>query len=457
MDFNKQKMMEFFHSGKSLSYEFRMDALKKLQRALWDYEDELTQAIFQDFNKSAFEAFMTELLMVNDELDIMMKNLKTFMKPKKVGTSLLHFKSSSRIYYEPYGIVLIISPWNYPITLSLTPLIGAIAAGNCVVLKPSSKTTRTSAVLSQLLTSIFPKEYVTVVQGSSDQTHALIQEEMDYIVFTGSPSVGEEILASAAPMLTPVLLELGGKSPAVVFSDADIEKASARLVWGKLVNAGQTCIAPDYLLLEESIAETFIAQLTEDIVKYYGDNPLESEDFPSIIDEKNYERIKSYLHLGECVYGGKFDDAKRKIHPTLLLNPPRDSDVMTTEIFGPVLPILTFTEHQEPVHQIRSLPKPLAFYLFTEDQSKIDWYMENISFGNGCINDTLIQFANSNLPFGGVGNSGMGQYHGEHSFETFSHQKSVSKKTNAFDIPLRYPPYSEKKLNTLKKIVRKIP
>ncbi len=457
MELNQQQMRAFFHSGKTLSYAYRIEALEKLKRALSTYEAALLDAVYQDFGKAPFETYMTELLMVSEELDYMLKHLRQLMKPQKVATPLLHMKSSSRIYHEPYGIVLLISPWNYPITLSLVPLMGAIAAGNCVVMKPSSKSWHTTEVLAELIASIYPEDYVTLLRGPSSIVYEVIENGVDYILFTGSPEVGQKILKAASSSLTPVLLELGGKSPAVVFADANLEKAGARLIWGKVVNAGQTCIAPDYVLVEETMAEKLMEHMMWAIERYYGKEPLESPDLPSIINTENYERVKSYLTQGKLIYGGRYDDKRRKIAPTLLLNPDLSSEVMTREIFGPVLPVITFREPEEPVNIIRSRPKPLALYLFTENSQTIDWYMEHMAFGNGCINDTLIQFANAHLPFGGVGHSGMGKYHGKYSLESFSHRKAVSRKTTAFDITFRYPPYTADKLKQLKRFMKWLP
>lgn len=449
-NFQKDKMKEFFNSGKTLDYNFRIDALKKLRDALIKYEEKLIEAVNKDFGKAYFETYMTEILTIADELDFFLKNLNKLMKPEKVSTPIAHFKSKSKIFYEPYGIVLIVSPWNYPITLSLSPLIGAIAAGNCVVLKPSSKTTHTSDILEELLEETFSRDFVTVIRGSSEVTHELIREDLDYVVFTGSPKAGKDVATTAANFLTPITLELGGKSPTIVWEDGDLKNASKRILWGKCVNAGQTCIAPDYLLLHKNVKEEFIDLLKKDIVEFYGENPLENSDLPSIINENNYNRLKSYLEKSDIIFGGRFDDEKLKIEPTLLINPDLDSDIMQDEIFGPILPIIIIEGISETLDIIRSRPKPLAFYLFSKDEEKINYYIENISFGNGCINDTLIQFANSNLPFGGVGQSGIGEYHGKYSFETFSNKKGMSRKTDLFDIELRYPPYTEKKMELLK-------
>lgn len=449
-NFQKDKMKEFFNSGKTLDYNFRINALKKLRNALIKYEEELTKAVNKDFGKAYFETYMTEILTVADELDFFLKNLKKLMEPDRVATPIAHFKSKSRVFYEPYGIVLIISPWNYPITLAFSPLIGGIAAGNCVVLKPSSKTKHTGDIIEKIIKETFPPEYVTVVRGSSDVTHELIREDLDYVVFTGSPKAGKDVATTAANFLTPITLELGGKSPTIVWEDGDLENSSKRILWGECVNAGQTCIAPDYLLLHKNVKEEFIELLKKDILEFYGENPLENPDLPSIINEKNYNRLKSYLKEKEIIFGGRYDDEKLKIEPTLILNPDLDSKIMKDEIFGPILPIIIIEDIEETIEIIRARPKPLAFYLFSKDEEKIDYYIENVSFGNGCINDTLIQFANSNLPFGGVGQSGIGEYHGKYSFETFSNKKGMSRKTDLFDIELRYPPYTEKKMKLLK-------
>ncbi|CDZ74567.1 Aldehyde dehydrogenase [Peptoniphilus sp. ING2-D1G] len=453
--FNKEKMLEFFNSGATMPYEFRIKSLKKLKNALFKYQDEIAKAIKKDFNKSYFETYMTEIMTVKDSLDYMLKNLKYLMKPKKTPTSLLHFKSSSKVFYEPYGIVLVISPWNYPVNLSLSPLIGAIAAGNCVVVKPSSKTKNTSVVLEKTIKEIYEPDYVCVIQGSSEATHALINQNLDYIMFTGSVRAAKEVAKSASQYLTPMTLELGGKSPAVIYGDCNLKNAAQRLTWGKFVNAGQTCIAPDYLLVEKNVVNPLIKAIKTAIMSFYGEEPLCSDDLASIIDENNYRRLKSYLSQGEILFGGRFEDSKRKIEPTILFNPNLDSNVMKEEIFGPILPVIAFENSMQTVEIIRSRAKPLAFYLFTEDKIRMDSYIKSMHFGNGCINDTLIQFANENLPFGGVGNSGMGKYHGRYSFETFSNIKGISKKTDKFDIDFRYPPYTDKKFNMLKYFINR--
>ncbi len=452
--YSKQAQEDFFATGKTLSYAFRKEMLLRFKQMLNENKDRIAVAVEADFGKAYFEAYATEILMIYDELNYMLKNLKFLMKPKRVPTSLMHFYSKSQVIPEPFGNVLIISPWNYPFTLSLTPMIGAIAAGNTVVLKPSETTPHSSALMKEMIADTFSPEYITVVEGEAETTQNLIKDNFDYLFFTGSDRVGREVMKTASETLTPVTLELGGKSPAIVTEDSDLVKAAVRIAWGKTVNAGQTCIAPDYVLVHESVKNRFVLLVQQAFEKLHGLDVFSNEDFPSIINEKHFERIQGLFADETLLYGGQADAATRKIAPTLVDEPALDSDIMQEEIFGPVLPVLSYSSLDEAIEVIRDREKPLALYLFTEDKAVKEYISSYLSFGGGAINDTLIHFANNNLPFGGVGGSGMGSYHGKYSFETFSHLKGITEKTTLFDIPFRYPPYTNFKEKVIRLIAR---
>lgn len=437
-----QQQRTFFHGGKTKSVHFRKQQLKKLKQIIEKNENSIYEALKEDLNKTPFEAHMTELGLVYEEINYMLKHLKQFSKPKKVQTPIVHFYSKSKIVAEPLGSVLIISPWNFPINLSLIPLVGAMAAGNCAVLKPSEISPATSHLLKHLINDNFVKKYITVVEGEAETTQALVHQGFDYCFFTGSSEVGKEIMKSASEHLTPVTLELGGKSPAIIMNDANLKLAARRIVWGKYLNAGQTCVAPDHLLVQKESKEKLLSYMRQELYHFYGLDPLKNEDYPKIINEKHFNRIKSLFDNKNIIHGGEADSETLKIAPTFIDSPSWDSDLMQEEIFGPILPILTFDDLNEVVELMHRKPKPLALYLFTESKNVKEIVTNYISFGGGCINDTLIHLANTHLPFGGVGNSGFGQYHGKYSFETFSNQKSITEKTNLFDITLRYAPFA---------------
>lgn len=450
----KREQEDFFDTGLTLDYNFRLEMLMRFKEMMHQNKDQIAQALEADFGKAYFESYATEVLMIYDELNDMIKNLGRLMKPTRVGTSLVHFYSKSKMYKEPYGNVLVISPWNYPFSLSLIPVIGAIAAGNTVVLKPSEMTPNSSALMKKMLEDFFPTEYVAVVEGEADTTQKLIKANFDYIFFTGSTEVGRSVMKSASETLTPVTLELGGKSPVIIAEDADLVRAAVRIAWGKSVNAGQTCIAPDYVLVHESVKNRFIVLLQQAFVKLYGEDVFQNDDFPSIINKKHFERIKGLFENESILYGGNSDTVTRKIEPTIVDEPLLSSEIMKEEIFGPVLPIISYSSIDEVVNIIRSREKPLALYLFTESSGLKNYIMKHISFGGGSINDTLIHFANINMPFGGVGGSGMGGYHGQYSFDTFSHTKGITEKTTLFDVPFRYPPYTDFKNKIIRLIAR---
>lgn len=433
----KQRM--FFHTGKTKNISYRLDALHRLRAGIKRYEHKLLEALKADLNKSEYEAYTCEIGYVLEEIRFVNKHLRLWAKPQKVKTPITHIGSKGYIYSEPYGVALIISPWNYPFQLAIAPLIGAIAAGNCAVIKPSELTPRTSQVLEELITDIFPEEYIAVVQGGVETSQALLKEKYNTIFFTGSVTVGKIVMEAAAKHLTPVTLELGGKSPCIVHKDAHIKHAAKRIAWGKFLNGGQTCVAPDYVYVHYKIKDKFIEELKRSIKELYGEYPLNNPDYTHIVSERHYHRLTAFLDDGKIIIGGKTDRDKLVIEPTVLTDISWDASVMEDEIFGPILPILDYSNLSDVIKEIHNHPKPLALYLFTESSVGIKKVLKHISFGGGCINDTIYHLASPYLPFGGVGNSGMGAYHGKASFDTFSHKKSILKQTTSFDIPLRYP------------------
>lgn len=434
------------------SYQFRLSNLIRLKNGLKKHEKKLMKALREDLCKSEFEAVMSEALPVYAEISNAIKHLKGWMKPKKVWTPLAAFPGRSLIYPEPHGVALIISPWNYPIQLPLEPLVSSIAAGNCTILKLSELSPYSSAALADMIKDTFQECYVAAVQGDASVSTALLQEKFDYIFFTGSPRVGKIVMKAAAENLTPVTLELGGKSPCVVDKTANIELAAKRIVWGKFLNAGQTCIAPDYIFAYNDIHEKLIEHMEHYIKEFYTDDPLSNEDYPKIINRDNFDRLLGLIDGDKVVYGGKCDESRLKIEPTIMTEITHYDRVMENEIFGPILPILNYENLSEVEDFINARPKPLAFYVFTEDKSVEDRLIERVSFGGGCVNDTVMHIISSRLPFGGVGNSGMGSYHGKFGFDTFSHFKGVLKKASFWDIALRYPPAGNK-LKYLRKLI----
>ncbi|MGM8212183.1 aldehyde dehydrogenase [Virgibacillus sp. W0430] len=438
----------FFRSGKSKEREFRLNALKKLREGIQLYEQHIIDALNQDLNKSEFESYSTEVGIVLEEIRFTIKNLHKWMRPKKVKTPITHIGSSSYLYAQPYGVTLILSPWNYPFQLAIAPLIGAIAAGNCAIVKPSELTPNTSNLLHRLISELFPKEYITVVQGSIEASQALLQENFDYIFFTGSVPVGKVVMEAASKTLTPVTLELGGKSPCIVHNDANLKLAAKRIAWGKYLNAGQTCVAPDYLYLHKSIATDFILHLKRAINDLYGEQPLTNPNYTRIVNEKHFNRLTAFLNEGKTVIGGRTIKEIRTIEPTVLVNITWEDTIMQDEIFGPILPVLEYDQLDQVIEGIAKHPNPLALYLFSEDKRTQQEVVKNVSFGGGCLNDTVYYIATPHLPFGGIGTSGSGAYHGKESFNTFSHHKSILKQTTRFDLPFRYPNVK----NGLKKI-----
>lgn len=448
-----KKQRQFFESGETKDIKFRLEQLNKLKEVILKNEDKIMRALKRDLNKSSFESYATEIGFVLNEIKYITRHLAAWMRPKKVKTPLIHFLSSSYIYSEPYGITLIISPWNYPFQLCIAPLAGAIAAGNCAIIKPSEYSPNTSEVIESIIKDNFIKSHIHVVRGGREVSKELLNEKFDYIFFTGSVAVGRIVMEAASKHLTPVTLELGGKSPCIVDETANIELAAKRIVWGKLLNAGQTCVAPDYLLVHNKVKDNLIGKMKEYIIQFYGKRPCENKDYPKIINEKHYNRLKSLMKCGNIVFGGQYNDKTNHISPTIIDDIEWESPIMNQEIFGPLLPVLEFQNINEVVMTVSKQPKPLALYLFTNKKKREEYFINNISFGGGCINDTIVHLATPYMPFGGVGNSGMGSYHGKETFDTFSHKKSILKKSNIIDIPLRYPPF-KKRLKLLKKIMR---
>ncbi len=432
---------------------YRKQALVKLLLTIQKKEAEIIQALYDDFKKPAFEAVATETSYIVSELEYTIKNLKKWAKPQRVLPSFLNFPSTDYLYKEPYGKVLVIAPWNYPYQLALAPLIAAVAAGNQVVVKPSELAENTSRVIAEIIKESFEEQHVHCVLGGIEVSQNLLSQRWDYIFFTGSVAVGKIVAKAAAVHLTPVTLELGGKNPCIIEETADLKLAAKRIVWGKFLNAGQTCIAPDYLLVHQNIKPTFIGYLKEEITLAYGENPQESPDFPRIINEKNWKRQLQLLENQTVIFGGQSAVSDFYLAPTLLDEPSLDSLVMQEEIFGPILPILSYNSEADLEKIILSYEKPLSLYVFTKENSFAEKTITRFSFGGGCINDTVIHFANKRLPFGGVGYSGIGAYHGKLSFELFSHQKPIVKKGTWLDIPIRYAPY-EGKLSGLKKMLK---
>ena len=448
-----QQQRTYFKTQQTKDVLFRISVLKKLKQEIVKREEDIYDALKKDFNKSAFESFMSEYGIVISEINLVLNNLKSWSKPKRVKPSMLTFPSTDYIYKEPYGTVLVIAPWNYPLLLSIEPLIMAIAAGNTVVVKPSELTTHTSQLVTDIISLVFDEKHATSIQGGIPISTQLLEQKWDYIFFTGSVPVGKIVAKAAAKHLTPVTLELGGKSPCIVDDTIDLKLAAKRIVWGKFFNGGQTCISPDYIIAHSSIKNGLIEALKTEIIITYGENPKESQDFPRIINQKNTHRLSELLKGVNIVYGGDHDIEKCYVAPTLVDNPSLDSIMMQDEIFGPILPILTYNNEEDIDKVISNYDKPLSLYVFSKNKVFTNKIISRYSFGGGAINDPLIHFGNHRLPFGGVGASGIGAYHGKHGFDTFSHHKSISKRGTWFDPPVRYAPYKGK-LGLLKKMFK---
>ena len=444
----------YFATGATLPTSFRRQALDNLRVSILRHENDINDALMQDLGKSPSETYMCETGMTLAELSYMRSHLSHWARRHHVLTPLAQFPSDSFTVREPYGVTLILSPWNYPFMLCMEPLIGALAAGNCCVLKPSAYSPATSAVIRTIVAECFPPEYVTVVEGGRAENQALLEQRFDYIFFTGGVNVGREVMRKAAEHLTPVSLELGGKSPCVVTADARIDLAAKRIAFGKLLNCGQTCVAPDYVLVDRRVKDELVAALIRHMTAMVGEDATKNNEYVHMVNEKHFDRVLGLIDPAKVVFGGRSDRATLRIAPTILDNVTVEDAVMGEEIFGPVLPILTYDNLDEAVAFINDRPHPLALYLFSEDRAVQQRFLDAVPFGGGCINDTIIHLATSRMGFGGVGQSGMGSYHGKKSFDTFSHEKSIVKKSTLIDLPVRYAPYSRLKDRLLRVFLR---
>ena len=438
-----EKQQEFFKSGNTLDIKYRLDFLKKLRQVIKENEASIAKALKEDLGKSATEAYMCEIGLAVSEITYFLKNLKKFAKDKVVPTPITNFHARSIIKSVPWGNVLIISPWNYPFLLSIESLVDALAAGNTVILKPSAYSPATSNIIKEIVEKVFPQEYVAVVTGGREENKALLTLKFDYIFFTGSQNIGKEVLKQAAENLTPVTLELGGKSPCIVDETANIALAARRVVFGKYLNCGQTCVAPDYIYCHSSIKDKFVSEVKKQIKIQFGENPLENNNYGKIINKKHFERLLGLIDNTKLVAGGDSNTESLKIAPTVMDNISWDDKIMQEEIFGPIMPIMTFDDLDSVIETVESKPHPLALYIFSNNKKNVKKVTENCRYGGGCINDVVLHLATPELPFGGCGASGMGSYHGKFGFDAFSHQKSILDKKNWFDLPMKYQPYNK--------------
>lgn len=439
-----QLQRDFYDSGATIPVSFRKEQLKKLYQAIQKYQPQIAEALKKDLGKSSYESFMCEIGLVLSEISYMIRHVKKFSKRKTVYTPLAQFASHSYMQPVPYGNTLIMSPWNYPFLLSIDPLVDAIAAGNTAIVKPSAYSPATSKVIEMLVKECFSPAHVSVITGGRAENAALLEKKFDFIFFTGSQNVGREVMRHAAVNLTPVVLELGGKSPCIVEESADIRLAARRIVFGKYLNCGQTCVAPDFILCHKSIQDKLLQELKLQVEKQFGSDPLADNDYGKIINQKHFDRLCRLLQSGELYLGGETDAEALRIAPAIMTHVTFDTPVMQEEIFGPVLPVLTYENFEELMLLLKKRPKPLALYLFSSNKAHIRRVNEELSYGGGCINDTIIHLATSEMGFGGVGESGMGAYHGKAGFDAFSHQKSIVDKKTWLDLPMRYQPYTSK-------------
>lgn len=435
-----QIQKRFFNTNNTKDTDFRIDCLKRFRKGILKFEKKIAEALYSDLRKSYQEAYLTEIGLVINEIDLHLKNLKKWSKPKKVSTPLFLFPSSSYITPEPLGVALIIAPWNYPFQLLMNPLVGAISSGCCSVLKPSPSAPETARVIEDMMSEIFGYQYITTVTGGKETNKILLNQKFDVIFFTGSPAVGRVVMKAASKYLTPVILELGGKSPCIVDKDANLDIAAKRIAWGKCINAGQTCIAPDYLFVHESVKAAFVEKIKESIAKMYGEDIKSSPFYPRIVNENAFKRLSALLDEGTICYGGETDISDLYISPSIIENLTFESSAMQEEIFGPLLPLFSFSEISEVLKYINSGEKPLALYYFGKSEIAKEVLLKTSS-GGACINDTIMHVSNHNLPFGGIGNSGMGKYHGKHSFDSFSNMRAVVCTPTRVDFPFKYPPY----------------
>ena len=451
--FDAQK--KFFSTGKTKDINYRIETLKKLKRVIKENEEDILKALKDDLGKSSFEAYATEIGLVYDEINTHIKNVKKWAKRENRKSPIVHYPSKSYVYKEPYGVTLIIGPFNYPFQLVIAPLIGAISAGNTAIIKPSENTINTAKLLEKIINSNFQKEYICVVDplGAKEVVSYLLDLPFDYIFFTGSVKVGKIVMEKASKNLTPITLELGGKSPCIVDEDANLRLAAKRIVWGKFLNAGQTCVAPDYLLIHENVKDQFLKKLVEEINIQFGKNIKESPDYPRIVNGVSLDRFSNYLRDGKIYFGGEIDKEALYMEPTILTEVKEGSPIMTDEIFGPILPVLEFSNLNDVILDVNKKDKPLALYYFSESSRKVEYVIKNTTAGGVTINDTVIHVSNGNLPFGGVGTSGLGNYHGKASFECFSHVKSVMKRGTFIEFKIRFAPYNDR-IKLLKKIMK---
>ena len=451
----REKHEKFFKSHKNESVKVRIQFLKKLKKELLAREDNIYEALYNDLKKPIFESYTSEFLMVQKEIEIFIKYLKDWSAPRRVSGSLINFPSQDFLLSEPYGTVLMISPWNYPFQLAMVPLIGAIAAGNTVILKPSESAPYTSKVLINVLNNVFPTEWISVVEGDAKVAQELLKIQWDYIFFTGSTSIGKKVAKAAAEFLTPITLELGGKSPCIVDGSAPLQKTAKRIVWGKFLNCGQTCIAPDYILVKSEFKDDLVHAIINEIKKAFGNDASKSNDYGRIIHKKHFKKLVSDINNQNVIYGGKNNIEDLYFEPTVVDSPSMESSLIQEEIFGPILPVLSYKNFDDIDQVLSELKNPLAFYVFSQNKKFINSVMKKYPFGGGVVNDSIVHFTNPELPFGGIGNSGIGGYHGKHSFELFSHKKSIVKRSFWFDLPQRYAPYP-KSLSLLKNILKRI-
>ncbi len=449
-----KRQRAYFATGKTKRVGFRVAALQRLQEAIRKNEEAIEKALKEDLNKSSFESYMTEVGMTLEEISYFLKNTARLARTERVRTPLSQFPARSYVKKEPLGVTLILSPWNYPFMLSLIPVVGAIAAGNCCILKPSAYAPKTAGVLKRLIGSVFPAGYVAVVEGGREENKRLLEQKFDKIFFTGSKQVGRLVMEQAAKHLTPVTLELGGKSPCIIETDAPLSMAAKRIVFGKFLNSGQTCVAPDYCLVQRAVRDAFLEELVKWTKKLIGEEPLANPDYPRMVNAKHFDRVMGLIEGETVVCGGYGNKETLQIAPTILKDVSLEDEVMQEEIFGPVLPVLTFDRLEEAERIISSGPKPLALYLFTKNRRTVKRITEGLPYGGGCVNDTIIHLASTQLGFGGVGESGLGSYHGKRSFDTFTHEKSIVDKAIWLDLPVRYMPYTRTKERLLRWFLR---
>lgn len=449
-----ERQRAYFETGATIDIDFRVDALVRLRKAIKRAEPRIIEALASDLGKSSQESYMCEIGLTLAELRHQLAHVRSWAAPQRVRTDIANFPAQSFTIAEPHGVALVMAPWNYPFMLCLEPLIGAVAAGNCCIVKPSAYAPATSAVVADIVAEAFDPAHVAVVEGGRDENTALLDQRFDFIFFTGSETVGKIVMRKASEHLTPLLLELGGKSPCIVAADADIDIAAKRIVFGKFLNCGQTCVAPDYVLVDARIHDAFVEAVKQRISTMFGENPLENPHYGRIVNRKHFGRLVGLMDPGKIAYGGAFDTASMRIEPTVMTDVEPTDAVMQEEIFGPIMPIIAVDDMAQAERIVKSMPKPLALYLFTRDAALQNRFLRHVPFGGGCINDTVMHLATSHMGFGGVGASGMGSYHGKKSFDAFSHEKSILKKATWLDVPLRYQPYSKAKETVIRALLR---